>query len=260
MAVLNAAYALAGRGRHVLVIDMDLEAPGISEFLEGEKGETEGSPEFDAIDLVSWARDVVRTAGDAIVEPDFVSPNPPTPAAFIRWAPKSQLEKVRPRLGWIGRLDFIAVRQDENYLKRLEDLGLASLSRRELNRTGVIIRRWLRNARLEFTFPGLEEIEGPRQVPYDYILIDSRTGITEIGGLCVGPLSDRLVVLTALNDQNIYGTARFLREIGIDKTRQDCPEPWDAADVPASDPEAPPRLGPKPTLVVTSLLPAGELE
>ena len=30
LAVMNVAYTLAGRGRHVLVVDMDLEAPGLS--------------------------------------------------------------------------------------------------------------------------------------------------------------------------------------------------------------------------------------
>jgi cellulose biosynthesis protein BcsQ len=32
MALLNVAYALAGKGRHVLMVDMDLEAPGLSGF------------------------------------------------------------------------------------------------------------------------------------------------------------------------------------------------------------------------------------
>lgn len=260
MAVLNCAYALAGRGRHVLVIDMDLEAPGLSEFLQYDEGETQGSPEFDAIDLVTWARDLARAAGSAVRTPDFQLPAPPNPSAYIRWAPNKELEKVRPRLGWLGRLDFISVRQRGDYLKRLERLELSALSREELNRTGVVLRRWLKEARLQFTFPGLEAIEGPRQVPYDYVLIDSRTGITEIGGLCVGPLSDRLVVLTALNDQNIRGTAWFLKEIGAHKPRNESKEPWDSADVAPDAPEAPNRLGPKPTLVVASLLPAGELE
>ena len=33
MALMNTAYRLAGWGRHVLIIDMDLEAPGVSSFL-----------------------------------------------------------------------------------------------------------------------------------------------------------------------------------------------------------------------------------
>jgi len=42
---------------------------------------------------------------------------------------------------------------------------------------------------------GLEDFEAPLPTAYDYVLVDSRTGITEIGGLCVGPLADRLVVM-----------------------------------------------------------------
>ena len=34
LAVMNVAYTLAGWGRHVLMVDMDLEAPGISGFLQ----------------------------------------------------------------------------------------------------------------------------------------------------------------------------------------------------------------------------------
>lgn len=51
MAVLNAAYA---RGRNVLVLDMDLEAPGLSGFLR-RHNEIESPARSDIVDLVSWA-------------------------------------------------------------------------------------------------------------------------------------------------------------------------------------------------------------
>jgi len=97
------------------------------------------------------------------------------------------------------------------------------------------------------------------RVPYDYVLIDSRTGITEIGGLCIGPLSDRLVVLSPLNDQGIEMTRRFLEEVGITGVQEPTDARWDAADVAAPSPRTP-RLGPKPTLLVASLLPLGEID
>jgi len=43
----------------------------------------------------------------------------------------------------------------------------------------------------------VETFEPPLETPYDYVLVDSRTGITEIGGLCWDALADRLVVITA---------------------------------------------------------------
>ena len=96
--------------------------------------------------------------------------------------------------------------------------------------------------------------------PYDYVLIDSRTGLTDIGGLCIGPLADRLVVVTGLNDQNIKGTLSFLKEAGIHPSSDAAtPQPWDEADVTLDGEHAEPRLGPKPTLLVASPVPLGEL-
>ena len=44
----------------------------------------------------------------------------------------------------------------------------------------------------------------------DYVFIDSRTGITEIGGVCTKYLSDLVVVLSSLNEQNLVGTSKVL--------------------------------------------------
>ncbi|HUU23744.1 MAG TPA: P-loop NTPase, partial [Phycisphaerae bacterium] len=60
MAVLNVAYDLAGRGRNVLILDMDLEAPGLSGFMNRQAG-LERQAEFDVIDLVTWAKTFAKT-------------------------------------------------------------------------------------------------------------------------------------------------------------------------------------------------------
>jgi MinD-like ATPase involved in chromosome partitioning or flagellar assembly len=102
----------------------------------------------------------------------------------------------------------------------------------------------------------VEEFESPIDTPYDYVLVDSRTGFTEIGGLCVGPLADRLVVVTGLNDQNVSGTLDFLKEVGIQpKPRPKEEQPWDDVDRVEN-----PSLGPKPTIVVASPVPGSEIE
>jgi cellulose biosynthesis protein BcsQ len=46
MAVLNLAYSLAAKGRHVLVLDMDLEAPGLRNCFKnrGIASENPGNP------------------------------------------------------------------------------------------------------------------------------------------------------------------------------------------------------------------------
>ncbi len=44
----------------------------------------------------------------------------------------------------------------------------------------------------------------------DVILIDSRTGISEIGGVCIYQLTDVIVMFTSANDQSIEGTLNML--------------------------------------------------
>jgi tetratricopeptide (TPR) repeat protein len=46
---------------------------------------------------------------------------------------------------------------------------------------------------------------------YNYVLIDSRTGMSEVSGICTRDLADHVVVLSGLNRQNIEGTGGFLR-------------------------------------------------
>ncbi len=54
MAVLNVAYALADQGHNVLVLDMDLEAPGLSGFLYRNQ-EIASTARCDIVDLIAWA-------------------------------------------------------------------------------------------------------------------------------------------------------------------------------------------------------------
>ncbi len=47
----------------------------------------------------------------------------------------------------------------------------------------------------------------------DICLIDSRTGITDIGGICTVQMPDTVVFVFALNDQNILGIEQIAREL-----------------------------------------------
>ena len=48
----------------------------------------------------------------------------------------------------------------------------------------------------------------------DYLLIDSRTGITEIGGVATTVLPDMIVCLILNNPENLEGAREVLRSIG----------------------------------------------
>ncbi len=44
----------------------------------------------------------------------------------------------------------------------------------------------------------------------DVILLDSRTGVTEMGGVCTYRLADVVALFCAANNQNILGTANMV--------------------------------------------------
>jgi hypothetical protein len=73
-------------------------------------------------------------------------------------------------------------------------------------------------------------------------------------------LADRLVVITGLNDQNVQGTLAFLNEAGIETTpRRPGDRPWDDADAVSVNRTGSASLGPKPTIIVASPVPVGEI-
>jgi MinD-like ATPase involved in chromosome partitioning or flagellar assembly len=258
MALLNTAYALIARGRHVLVLDMDLEAPGVSGFLQ-RNGELLPQEQEDPKDILDFLGMIAESAIlSAEADPDF-SALPPL-SQFVQSAVGEKNEVLAPTYGRLGRLDFIVADQERDYWQRLSQLDIASRNREQLLELSARMWRYLKAQRFPFLSVGLEK-EPPVDTPYDYILVDSRTGVTETGGLCVGPLADRLVVVTGLNDQNVKGTLSFLQEAGIDpraRTKND--EPWDEADDPNPTEQARSSLGPKPTIIVASPVPAGEID
>jgi tetratricopeptide (TPR) repeat protein len=242
MAVLNVAYAMASRGRNVLVLDLDLEAPGLSGFLH--RNQHLGQPaRYDMIDLLKWAANVAR-AGQPIDE--FALP--PSEDYIVQVPADKIVSPDRLYDVQVGRIDFVPVDEGRDCYDRLTDLHVGGFDRDDLIQIGSVLRTWLNSREFPLNVPDYYGPQAQRSSKYDFVLVDSRTGITEIGGLCIGPLSDQLVVLTALNDQNVNGTKNFLKEVGI------------LGDPNVSENNAERRLDPKPTIIVASPVPIGEIE
>lgn len=68
------------------------------------------------------------------------------------------------------------------------------------------------NSRGEFFDKVVEGIK-ERELPYDYVLIDSRTGLNDQAGICTEILSDLLVVLFRLTAQNLDGLEHMIPAI-----------------------------------------------
>ncbi len=73
----------------------------------------------------------------------------------------------------------------------------------------------------------LEDYRQEWKATYDFVLIDSRTGITDIGGICTVQLPDLLVLLATANQQNLNGIKQVTEFI---KRQRDC-FPFDRAQL-----------------------------
>jgi cellulose biosynthesis protein BcsQ len=86
-----------------------------------------------------------------------------------------------------GRLDLLAAgKLDRTYVARLQALDWNQLYDEGLAE-------------------GLEQLRAEWTEAYDFVLLDSRTGITDIGGICTAQLPDILVLMLTANDQSLDG-------------------------------------------------------
>lgn len=162
MALANVSVLMAMMDYRVLIIDWDLEAPGLEVyFKESAKIEKDPKSTPGIVDIlsslgseeeISWVDCVnpVRFGGSSL---DLISAGMST----------DDYRKRMQKLDWGRLFDRHNV---GNYFERLRD-------------------EWRRE--------------------YDFILIDSRTGITDIGDICTVLLPDALVLMFVSNSQNIDG-------------------------------------------------------
>ncbi|MDD2230025.1 MAG: hypothetical protein PHY48_11495 [Candidatus Cloacimonetes bacterium] len=171
LALANIAALLVKKGRRVVLIDFDLEAPGLDSF-----------DEFSCIGckpgVVEYTTQFLQT-GEAPKIDDFIH------HCHLKDAPSGDL--------WImpaGTKDtcYNRSRAGINWVEMYESgLGAAFVE----NWKAAIARRF----------------------KPDYVLVDSRTGLTDVGGICTLHLPDLVVMLFGLNDQNIKGIAAVAKTI-----------------------------------------------
>jgi MinD-like ATPase involved in chromosome partitioning or flagellar assembly len=179
LALVNVAFELASRGRRVLVVDFDLEAPGISTFsafadCAQSPGLVDYVTAFVASDSAPNVRDYVYRCGSGCGNGG--------PSNGELW--------VMP-----------AGKQDAGYGARLGQIDWADLY---ANHQGFLM------------FEDLKA-QWNSEVQPDYVLIDSRTGHTDAGGICTRQLPDAVVLLFFPNEQNITGLRGIVGAIREEK-------------------------------------------
>jgi CO dehydrogenase nickel-insertion accessory protein CooC1/tetratricopeptide (TPR) repeat protein len=184
MALANVAWILAANGNRVLVADWDLESPGLHRFFHPFLPEDEVRDASGVIDLIrQYLQSVDKPAGPddegrLISEHARVQPH----ALSVNW-------EYFPRG---GSLEFLSAgRQNLDYAATLAGLDWDNFYE---NLNGG-----------EF----LDAVRADMKRHYDYVLIDSRTGLSDIAGICTIQLPDVLVDCFTLSIQGIDGAARI---------------------------------------------------
>ncbi len=200
MALANVAWILAANGQRVLAVDWDLESPGLHKYFHPFLLDKDLRASRGVIDMArDYADAVVRprhetedpnwidTAADVLRHAVSLEWNFPLPSRYATGG----VPPVRP-----GRLDLLpAGRQDSSYAEVVGTFDWQAFFE-QLGGNAF-----------------LTALAASMRSNYDYILIDSRTGVGDSAGICTVRLPDVVVTSFTLNEQSIDGAAAVARSI-----------------------------------------------
>jgi tetratricopeptide (TPR) repeat protein len=199
MALANTAHRLSAKGKKVFLLDFDLEAPGLDTFFKEKE-------QVNRPGLVEYVADYLDSGRVPALQ-QFVSEVAPIAGSQSR-----------------GRIFCMrAGRGDESYQERLARLS------------------WKDFYSQSHGFLFVENLKGAIQSAYapDYVLVDSRTGLTDVSGICTLQIPNLVVFVFALNDQNLAGTAQIYKSVVLNKLNR----PIDTLLVASPVPDAPSFVG-----------------
>jgi tetratricopeptide (TPR) repeat protein len=192
MALANVAWILAANGKRVLVLDWDLESPGLHRFFVPFLDRNLLASTNGVIDLI---REYEHAAADKLAA-DKAAGRDPDP----RWTPDAawveqyaRVHKYSFSLRWEhfppgAALDFItAGRQNRDYAHAVSSLNWDDFY--DKLGGGAFF----------------DALRADMKRHYDYTLIDSRTGLSDVADICTIHLPDVLVDCFTLSEQGING-------------------------------------------------------
>lgn len=189
MALANVAWILASRGKKILAVDWDLEAPGLHSYFRPFLRDRElTSPPGGVIDLVTeFAVEATTPEEDKERDPHW----------HLRLA---DIRRYAASLSWEfpgeGTIDFVSSgRQGPSYAPRVTSFDWYGFYSQLGG--GVF----------------LEAVRDGMRKHYDFTLIDSRTGVSDTGGICTVHLPDTLVLCFTMNNQSIDGAVAVAESI-----------------------------------------------
>ena len=198
MVLANVAWALASNGHRILVVDWDLEAPGLHRYFRPFLSDQElTAPE--STGLIEFVRNYTVLAATppakGVRAARWYEPH----AEIWRWAtPLRWPGREIVRFGERGGIEFVpAGRQDSEYAERVNTFDWHSLY---LNQSGGAFFDLVR-----------EKAKAAKE--FDFVLIDSRTGVSDTSGICTVQMPDILFLCYTYNLQSIEGARDIARKV-----------------------------------------------
>jgi MinD-like ATPase involved in chromosome partitioning or flagellar assembly/tetratricopeptide (TPR) repeat protein len=187
MLLANIAWLLANEGKRVLMVDWDLEAPGLHRYMAPFLTDAQMTGSDGLIDMIlAYAAEAVDPT-EANRDPGWISNTADVLdyAVSVNW----QFENG-------GTLSLLpAGRQGPGYSTKVNTLNWQNL----YDRLGG--------------FRFFEHLKESMHSNFDYSLIDSRTGVSDTAGICTVQFPDTLVVCFTLNNQSIEGAAAVAKSV-----------------------------------------------
>ncbi|GAA3834397.1 hypothetical protein GCM10022226_64730 [Sphaerisporangium flaviroseum] len=186
MALANTAWILASNGKKVLVLDWDLESPGLHKFFH---------PFLDA-NTVGGTAGVIEMINEYSLA--TLSPDVREDDWHLDYA---KVQRHAVSLNWEefpgkGTLDFVSAgRQDRSYASLVSAFDWDNF--------------YTRLGGGQF----FDALKADMKRHYDYILIDSRTGLSDIADICTVHFPDTVVICFTMSDQSIEGAAAVAHDI-----------------------------------------------
>lgn len=196
MALANFAWALAASGKRVVAVDWDLEAPGLHRYFRPFLSDCD-LVETDGLIDAFWRFAASAMIGTTSKESPSLAP---TQSESIAEALEDSTRRLNQEFVTKGYIDFIcAGRQGATYSERVNTFDWKRFYDLDGAKMVLAARDYLRSR-------------------YDWVLIDSRTGVSDTSGICTIQLPDLVVACFTMNRQSVEGVAAILRSIRAYRT------------------------------------------
>ncbi|MCP4106268.1 MAG: hypothetical protein GY749_12130 [Desulfobacteraceae bacterium] len=211
MALANVAELLYRRGLKVLMVDFDLEAPGLERYFDvsGAKyNHSEILGKRGIIDMLLSYKELRSLPKANMPQTDKPEPQDKNDFPFSVEPLKNFMVPVYEDSSNDGELYLIppgrrAGPEFVKYAKRIHSFDWNDFY---ANWDGELFFEWFRHAS--------EKIA-------DVVLVDSRTGVTEMSGVCTYQLADVVVMFVSPNQQNMDGTVMMAESLSNPKLIED---------------------------------------